>query len=120
MTAAGRDELLCDFAETYRIYDLRSLPLQTAAVLACGLRDNSRIKMKLAGAEYTFEQMMSIHIFDKLNWLCWTKTRDAAKGRNRPEPLSEKLLNKNFGNDITAFSSADEFENARRRIMEGG
>ena len=50
MVRADEDALICDFAETYHIYDYKRLPLSTAAALAVGLRDTSRIKMKLSGA----------------------------------------------------------------------
>lgn len=48
MTLAGMrnlDEaaLICDLAETYRVYDLRQLPIRTVAVLASGLRGDARI-----------------------------------------------------------------------------
>lgn len=42
-----RDALICDIAETYGVYDLGALPLQTVAVLAQGLRHDARIMMKL-------------------------------------------------------------------------
>lgn len=35
-------------AETYGVYDLRALPVQTTAVLAQGLRADSRIMARLA------------------------------------------------------------------------
>lgn len=35
-------------AETYGVYDLRALPVQTTAVLAQGLRADSRIMTRLA------------------------------------------------------------------------
>ena len=38
--------LICDLAETYQIYDYRSLPVRMAATLAAGLRDTSRITTK--------------------------------------------------------------------------
>ena len=49
MVIADEEALICDFAETYGIYDYRKLPLKTAAILASGLRDNSRIKIKMSG-----------------------------------------------------------------------
>ena len=49
MIRLDRDALICDLAETYHIYDMRSLPLQTVATLSAGLRDDSRIKMKAGG-----------------------------------------------------------------------
>lgn len=44
MVAEDEDALICDLAETYQIYDYRSLPLQKVAVFCAGLRENSRIK----------------------------------------------------------------------------
>ena len=39
--------LICDLAETYHIYDYRKLPPILVSTLAVGLRDSSRIKMRL-------------------------------------------------------------------------
>ena len=41
MIATDEDALICDFAETYHIYDYRSLDVEYAATLAYGLRDDS-------------------------------------------------------------------------------
>lgn len=49
MIAKDEDALICDLAETYRIFDYRSLPLKTVATFSVGLRENSRIKMSLGG-----------------------------------------------------------------------
>lgn len=38
-------------AETYGVYDLRALPLQTTAVLAQGLHADSRIMRRLAAEQ---------------------------------------------------------------------
>lgn len=43
MISIDRDALLCDLAETYHIYSMRGLPARTLAVLAFGLRADSRI-----------------------------------------------------------------------------
>ena len=58
MISLDESALICDFAETYHILDYRALPLKLAAVLACGLRDDSRIKMKLAGMKLNPETML--------------------------------------------------------------
>lgn len=43
MMNISEDALICDLAETYHIYDMRSLPLRTVATLSAGLREDSRI-----------------------------------------------------------------------------
>ena len=51
MLNLDKDALLCDLAETYHIYDYKSLPCKMVATFSCGLRADSRIKMKIAGIE---------------------------------------------------------------------
>lgn len=43
------DELACDMAETYGIFDIKRVPASLAATLAVGLRDDSRVKMAKSG-----------------------------------------------------------------------
>lgn len=62
--AVDRDALLCDLAEVYHIYDFRALPVHTLAALACGLRADSRIMMKLAGVTYIPQYVMMAAMAD--------------------------------------------------------
>ena len=51
MICLDENALICDLAETYGIYDYGSLPIDTVATLAVGLRDDSRIMMKMRGSK---------------------------------------------------------------------
>lgn len=124
MMRKNRDALECDLAETYNIYDMRALPARRVALFAVGLRDNSRIKMLLADSKLTFSEILLINIYDALNLELWTKTKDATKGKNKPESLYKKLMGIN---DQTkkesknmAFSSAEEYEKIRKKLLERG
>lgn len=64
MIRDDEDALICDFAETYQIYDYRSLPLRLVATLAAGLRENSRIKS--AGAKASVTNTLLAMIADQL------------------------------------------------------
>ena len=66
MMHADRDALLCDLAETYHVYDLKALPVLTLAALSFGLRDDSRIKMKLSGMVYVSPVILQAAIADNL------------------------------------------------------
>lgn len=66
MLHADRDALLCDLAETYHVYDLKALPVLTLAALSFGLRDDSRIKMKIAGMVYLSPVILQAAIADNL------------------------------------------------------
>lgn len=69
MLNIDRDALVCDLAETYHIYDLRALPLITVAALSVGLRDDSRIKMKMLGRKYISPMMLLSIIADDMQVL---------------------------------------------------
>ena len=69
MLSADREALLCDLAETYRIYDLRAVPVPTLAMLAAGLRDNSRIKTSLSGGRPPRSELLLAAAVDRLSLL---------------------------------------------------
>lgn len=124
MMRKNRDALECDLAETYNIYDMRALPARRVALFAVGLRDNSRIKMLLADSKFTFSEILLINIYDALNLELWTKTKDATKGKNKPESLYKKLMGindqtKKESKNMT-FNSAEEYEKIRKKLLERG
>ena len=107
---------MCDLAEYYHIIDYKSLPAKQVAILLCGLRDDSRVKMKIMGKNYTYERLMQALIFDKLNWLCWSQSSDSRKNVNKPLSIAGILMNTEEENDIKSFSSISDFEKACRNI----
>lgn len=122
MVALDEDALICDLAETYGIFDYRSLPAQLVATFAVGLRDNSRIKTKMNGMERPFDEYMLAAIYDGINWLCWSKTKDGQKGRNMPN----RMIDLFFGNkekttealnNYEVFNSPEEFEAFRASLV---
>lgn len=74
MIAKDKNALICDMAETYKVFDLRALPVPMLATLAAGLRDDSRIKIKLSGARAATDTLLLASIADALNFLAWAKT----------------------------------------------
>lgn len=119
MISVDEDALICDFAETYGIYDYRSLPVRLAATLSYGLRDNSRIKLKLSGSNVPFETLLLAGAYDRLSFLSWCKTEDAKTGMNRPVSVVNKLTGKQDASDVESFDSAGDFMKARQNIMKG-
>lgn len=124
MIAENENALICDLAETYNVYDYRQLPPSKVAVFAMGLRDDSRIKMKLSGQEVPLETLLLAGISDRLSILTWFKTEDGQKGRNRPAMLVDSLTGKTeIKTDVIVFNSGEDFENMRNRLigkMPGG
>ena len=115
MIALDEDALICDFAETYQIYDMYSLDVERAAILAAGLRDDSRIKMAAAGLKVDINTLLLARIADAMALNVYAKTKDAAYGRNRPKSVLEALMDEKK-QELRHFTSGEEFEAEWRRI----
>lgn len=102
--------MVCDLAETYHILNYRELSPGLVATLVLGLRDNSRVKMHLSDTKLTVEQMLIAMAVDNLNFLCWTKTEDARKRRNKPKSILQSMLGERTKDELRAFPSVEEFE----------
>lgn len=116
MIRLDEDALICDFAETYHIYDYRSLPLKLAATLSAGLREDSRIKMRMADAPVTQDTLLLAMIADRIEYFRYSF---ASKGKREPLSLVELLCSKDKKKkkNVVGFKSAEDFEAARRRII---
>lgn len=118
MLRTDKNALICDLAETYHIFDYKQLPPSQVAIFAIGLRDNSRIKMTLSGSKVPPDICLLAGIFDRLNVLLWSKTKDAEKGRNRPKPLLSVLYEEQKDTDIRAYSSGEDFLKEREKLLK--
>lgn len=120
MIAKDEEALTCDLAETYRIYDYKQLPPLRVAVFAVGLRENSRIKMKLNDQKIPIDTLILAGIADRLSVLAWMQTADGRKGINRPTMLVDTLVNKKpKETDVVVFKSGEDFEKTRNEIITG-
>ncbi len=122
MILLDEDALICDLAETYHIYDYRSLPLRTVATLAAGLRDNSRIKLKAAGTPVALETLLLASLADRVEAFRLGFTKDAEKGKLPPSFVSQLLGEskpKDNNTRAKAFKSVDDFNRAYTRALGG-
>lgn len=110
------DDLICDFAEYYRIYDYRALPADYAATLCAGLREPSRVMMRLAGAKISLRDSLLARIADELAFIGWTKTKDGQKNRNRPKSILASLTTEKVV-EHESFTSAEDFNAEWERII---
>lgn len=121
MIDLDEDALICDFAETYHIYDYRSLPASMAATLAVGLRDDSRIKRKIiqeeSGLRVSSTELLLSILIDRVSAI-------GAVGGELPPSLFEQCFdggNRSASDEgVQHFSSAAEFETARHNLLAGG
>ena len=125
MTLAGmiytdRNALLCDLAETYGIYDIKAHPATRIALFSAGLRDNSRIKMKMSGRKVSDDLLLLAHAVDRLSLLVWAQTKDGQKNRHKPDSIADYLLHGDKTNKRKGrtFDTPDEFWKARQKIID--
>lgn len=116
MIVLDEDALICDFAETYHILNYRELPPITAGVLACGLRDNSRIKLKMADVKVSLEDILLATIADKLeNQMYQYAKAHGAKNIGEPESILKRIQGEQKEeSSLETFESGEDFMKAWR------
>ena len=121
MLITDEDALICDLAETYHIYDWRQYPVIYIATLALGLRDDSRIMQKINGYNLDVEKSLLAMAVDGINLLGWMQSENGRKGTNRPKSILKTLIGKDrsTSKDVLLFDSIEEFEQARKRMING-
>lgn len=77
--------------------------------------------MALAGIKYQLNTLLLAAILDGINLNNWTKTEDCRNGKERPKTMVNALIGKETENlsDREVYATAEEFENERKRLMEG-
>lgn len=110
--------MVCDMAETYRVFDWRALPLRLAATLAAGLPGDSRSMRKLAGTEYSTQTLLLASAVDNLALLVWLNSSDGQKGVNRPKSIVAALTGQKEQSEYMVFNSADDFRRAYDERMK--
>lgn len=122
MIKTDESALICDLAETYRIYDYRSLPARMVATFSVGLRENSRIKMEMANMKYPFDTLLLAAILDGINIRNWMGIKSSGNEADKPQSVIRKLLGieQEEEKDKVLFDTAEEYEQERRKLLEGG
>lgn len=113
MIALDEDALICDLAETYHIYNMEQLPPYYVAILANGLRQDSRIKLLALGLKVSIDTLLLAHIADNTAINIYAKTKDAKTGRNKP-----KSMVKVFTQDLDESKHAKQFKTGNDFLEE--
>ena len=117
MIATDENALICDLAETYNIYDYRSLPVKLAATYSAGLRENSRIKIKLRGDVLgDSDRMLLAMLYDVVAMFGWV-------GEGNPPSMVDAMYgqlpeHKEKQKKLRSYDTPEEYERARKKIEE--
>lgn len=115
----AENELTCDFASYYHIYDIYQFTPLYIAVLCSGLPTTSRTIRKISKINNSEEEILLATIADRLGLLVWMRSEDGRKGINRPESIVDIMLgNKKKEGGIRAFDSAEELDAALAEFKE--
>lgn len=118
MIKTDENALICDLAETYQIYDYKRLPLTQVAVFSYGLREDSRIKLKMSGQNVPLTTQLLALAVDDLAFLAWTKTKNAEKNTKRPESIVQSLMDNNkTKKSVNVYRSGEDFDKQREEII---
>lgn len=112
--------MICDLAETYHILNYRELSPQLVATLVLGLGDNSRVRRHFSKTKVTLEQILMAIMADNLQFIAWSKTKDAQHKKNKPKSILKKLIDLDEQKEeLESFETPEEFEEYMRNIKNG-
>ena len=114
MIALDGDALLCDFAETYHIYDIYEYAPEYIATLAKGLRNDSRIMMAISGLRVDVKTLLLAHIADNTAINTWFHSEDGQKNQNRPKSILGTITGQ--VTEGPGFDSGEEFDEKWRSM----
>ena len=105
MIEADEDALICDLAETYGIFNYRSLPVRLVATLAAGLRDTSRIATVLTDMKVSVTDTLLAIIADRIGQLiqCWSSKDIGLKS------IFEAIYQIDTEEETSGFASGEAF-----------
>lgn len=116
MRSTDETALFCDLAETYNVFGFDSLPIEQVAMLAAGLREDSRIKQKMSGLSFAPKQLILSHLADTASSVLYTLTRG---GIGEPYMFMEHIK-ESKQKESEGFNTGQEFLDFwRKNVMEG-
>lgn len=108
--------MVCDLAETYGVFDYRSLPAKLLGTLAAGLQEESRSKRNLSGQNATRLEMLVAAAVDGLNRVTWLLSSVCPKEGEPPRSVLDSILNVAEAEEEDAAMTPDEYEKEWERI----
>ena len=99
---------------------MKNLSPQQISLFLFGLRDESRLKMKLANRKVSDQKILLSIIADNLNLLLWSKTKDGQRNRHRPKSIFNTFINIEQKEEYKVFYDSHEFMKERESLMKEG
>ena len=108
MLKAHKDDLICDLAETYNIYDYTVFLPRYIATLAAGLKDDSRTVQAVTGTNTDLTGVLLAQIATMLSGFFHEK----------PIDYMEIISGEKQEKELVGYDSPEEFWAARQAIID--
>ena len=119
--------IICDLAQYYNIYDWRKFEIGYIATLVCGLGSDSRTMLEIADTPFSINTYIQAITADYLANLLFVEIKKSVgkkKQVEKPKSLLDILKNAKNKDDaqkeLRTYRTPEEFEQARREIIEKG
>ena len=110
------NDMICDLAETYQIFDYRRVPGRLLGTLVAGLGPNSRVYQKLAEQEVPTDTFLLTAIVDELRMIVYLL--DGNKNKKAPDPIAGRLIKQQEKpRKHVSFRTPEEFLKARADLI---
>lgn len=87
-----------------------SLPINTVATLVVGLRENSRIMLKVRGEQLAIKEQLLAGILDRLSVIVWWL--GGAEKTKKPTLIADSFIKREDKSRNDKFASGEEFMKA--------
>lgn len=104
------DDMICDLAEYYHLFNYKEFSPLLVGTLVFGLRKESRVMKRISNQKLTLEEFLLARIADELRFQSWAGSKDGRKNRNRPKSLLEQLVGTAKKEEYATFETMEEFE----------
>lgn len=104
--------MICDLAETYRIYDWRAMPVSLLATLVAGLSEDSRVGRAKDGRRVSLGTYFIAELCDMLELLIL-----GLSGKDGSPNRTESLCVQTDEQKASKGYTVDEFARLREQIM---
>lgn len=109
MIAIDEQALICDLAEVYGIFDYKKYPVTLIGTLAYGLREDSRIKLKISDQPVSNDTLLLAHIADRLGVMITDKKLYSFVDSLCKDGKQEKKT-------VKGYKTSEDFEAELRKI----
>lgn len=115
MLRADEGALICDLAESYGLFDYKTVPARLLGTLAAGLREDSRSKMLAYGQKVNKTEMLLAALMDGVNRIAWMLAAICPREGEPPKSVLDALMGR-AETEAEEGMTPEEYEEAWQQL----